>query len=91
MIARKGAEATVKAKCGIHNPEFVLANNRAKQPKAIAIAAQPEACLKRRNTFKAIGHQRGEKNSQFGKPRLLEVKLKIAATLAKRNRDKLTG
>lgn len=37
------------------------------QPIAIELAKTPEAIEKKKNTFKEIKHQQGEKNSQYGK------------------------
>ena len=45
-------------------------------------ANTPIAIEKRKETFKKIGHQQGEKNSNYGKPRSEETKQKIRETLA---------
>jgi hypothetical protein len=37
------------------------------QPMAIELARSPEAIEKKKNTFREIKHQQGEKNSQYGK------------------------
>ena len=44
----------------------------------------PEAIKKRTETFKKTGHQQGNKNSQYGKPRSEEVKRKISETLKRK-------
>ena len=55
-------------------------------PNALEKSKTKEAILKRKETFALIGHQKGEKNSQYGKPRSEETKQKIRKTLlAKRN------
>jgi hypothetical protein len=46
-------------------------------------ANSPEAMKKRKETYKKIGFQKGENNSQFGKPRNEETKQKIRESLAK--------
>jgi len=46
-------------------------------------ANTPIAIEKRKETYKKIGHQQGEKNSNYGKPRSEETKQKIRESLAR--------
>ena len=48
---------------------------------ALQKAHSPEANAKRIRTFRENGHQQGEKNSQYGKPRSEETKQKIREIL----------
>ena len=50
---------------------------------AVERAHSPEVKAKRNKTYKEIGHQQGEKNSQYGKPRSEETKQKIRESLAR--------
>jgi len=47
----------------------------------------PQSIEKRKETMKIIGHQKGEKNSQYGKPRSEETKRKISETLKKKKNN----
>lgn len=46
-------------------------------------ASSPDAIEKRKQTYKTTDHQKGEKNSQFGRPKSEETKQKIRESLAK--------
>jgi len=50
---------------------------------ALEKAHSPESNAKRIKTYREKEHQKGEKNSQFGKPRSEETKQKIRESLAK--------
>jgi hypothetical protein len=49
------------------NREIHIEKARLHQPKGVESARTPEAIEKKKNTFKEIHHQQGEKNSQYGK------------------------
>ncbi len=46
--------------------EYNFDENREFQEKCTLLAKTPQAILKKKAKFKQIGHQQGEKNSQFG-------------------------
>ena len=56
---------------------------------ALKEAKSEKTIQKRKSTYALIGHQQGEKNSQFGKPRSEETKQKIRDSLAKTRAKKL--
>ena len=49
----------------------------------------PAAIEKKKQTYKLIGHQQGDKNSQYGKPRSEETKQKIRESLARTRAEKI--
>lgn len=51
----------------IGKEEIILELLLKNQPRAIELARTPEAIEKKKKTFKEIEHQKGEKNSQYGK------------------------
>jgi len=75
-------EAIIKAKPFRKKPVYSeqgLAKIREQHKKANT----PSAIQKRKQTYKSIGHQQGEKNSNYGKPRSEETKQKIRESLAR--------
>ena len=50
----------------------MLAVLKASQPLAVEASKSPESISKRKKTYESIGHQQGEKNSQFGVPKTEE-------------------
>lgn len=54
-------------------------------------AHTPEVKEKRQQTYKERGHQQGEKNSQYGRPRSEETKQKIRESLARTRAKKNIG
>lgn len=53
-------------------------------PKAQAAACSLASREKRKETMRRLGHQKGSKNSQFGRPRSEETKRKISAKMKSR-------
>ena len=76
--AKLGGEKAVELKLGMHNPEirktifaYMQTNNlgiydSATQQLGVEAARMSNSVQKRKETFAAIGHSQGEKNSQFG-------------------------
>ena len=62
-----GRKAREKLK-GVFTDKMLEAAKQS-QPLAVEAARSPESIAKRKKTFADIGHQQGEKNSQFGKPK----------------------
>ena len=56
-----------KAYYNSKNLDKMLAYAKINQPKATEAAKNPESNRKRKQTYKKIGHQQGEKNSHYGK------------------------
>jgi len=57
--------------------------SRARMLAPLKKGSAPETIKKRKESFKRNGHQQGEKNSQYGKPRSEETKRKIRESLAR--------
>jgi hypothetical protein len=68
MMNAKDHSASSKLAWERHGDKFraAAANRRGFAHAGIIAARQPEAIAKKKDTFARIGHQQGEKNSQFG-------------------------
>jgi hypothetical protein len=83
-LRRLGGQKAMK-KVQANRTEAMRLHSLAQIPKMVEAANLPEALAKRKQAFQEIGHQQGEKNSQFGKPKTKESNKQRSLKLQKFN------